>query len=367
MKEGLHSFSKYIEVEGRRIGLTFSVFIVAEIGVNHNGDMELAKQTIQAAAVAGADCVKFQSFRAEEFMSDHDLVYEYENGTRRVKESMYTMFKRLEFPLEFHNEIFEFARSCDLIPLTSVADTECMKTALNAGAGALKLASEDFINYPLLKAAASADVPLILSTGMADESEIYDTVRILRECGCKDVVILHCVSLYPTPTEMANLLRIREIARVTNTCIGYSDHTIGVEACLLAVSLGACVIEKHFTLDRSLPGPDHSFSADPKELSHIVKGVRRIEKMLGNGHITPTKGEEKSRLTFRRSIVAAKDLAAGTILCTDNLDLKRPGNGIHPRHLPELCGRRLNAPISKDQQIKHEILGDRLNLVKYDQ
>jgi N,N'-diacetyllegionaminate synthase len=353
------SFSKHLEIEGRFIGPGHPVFIIAEIGVNHNGDMDIARRTVKAAAKAGADCVKFQSFQTEEFMADRDLVYEYENGGQKIRESMYDMFKRLEFPLDRHHEIFKFARSCGIAPLTSVADPVCMAAALGAGAGALKLASEDLINHPLLREVAKAGLPLILSTGMADEVEIQDALDILMLNQCSNVAFLHCVSLYPTHDEDANIERIKKIKRLTGSIVGYSDHTEGSEACVAAVALGAKIIEKHFTIDRSLPGPDHSLSADSAELKGIVMSVRRIEKMLGTGNIAPSKNEVRSKLSFRRSVVAARDLAAGTALSADDLILKRPGDGLHPRQLSDLYGRRLNATISKDQQMKHEILSNR--------
>ncbi|SDB48961.1 N-acetylneuraminate synthase [Desulfonatronum thiosulfatophilum] len=343
---------KPIQIENRLIGPGHPVFIIAEIGVNHNGDKVLAKRTIEAAARAGADCVKFQTWRTEEFMADRDLEYEYVSGGGLVKEKMYDMFKRLELPLQWHQELFDHARNLGLVPLTSVADPLSTDAALEAGVKALKLASEDLINLPLLEYVAAKDVPLILSTGMADEIEIKDALEIMKHYhALSRTIFLHCVSLYPTKDGEANLLRMQAIQEVTGCIPGYSDHTIGPEACLGAVALGACVLEKHFTLDKGLPGPDHAMSADPKELMRLVSMIRRIDNMLGQKILQLSEREAEVRNTFRRSIVAARDLLAGERLKAEDLSLKRPGYGMQPRNLSNIIGKKIMCNIKKNERI----------------
>ena len=351
------SFSKQIEIEGRCIGPGHPVFFIAEIGLNHNGDMDLAKRTVEAAAKAGADCVKFQTFRTEEFMADRDIEYEYNSGGVVVKEKMYDMFKRLELPFAWHQELFDYARSLGLVPLTSVADHICVDIALKAGVKALKLASEDLINLPLLKYVAAKGIPLILSTGMADEIEIRDAMKIIgRFDGVAKTIFLHCVSLYPVEDTEANLLRMRTLQDLTQSIVGYSDHTEGPEACLGAVALGACILEKHFTFQKNLPGPDHEMSADPGELNELVRMVRRLEKMLGGNNLKISEREAEIRNSFRRSIVASTDLPSGKVLEIGDLALKRPGNGIRPRQFSELIGKNLTHALRKNDQLKPEMM-----------
>ncbi|WP_415518563.1 MAG: N-acetylneuraminate synthase family protein [Desulfovibrio aminophilus] len=347
----MNGFAPMVELEGRCIGPGRPVFVIAEIGINHNGDLDLARRSVDAAAEAGADCVKFQTFRAEEFMADRELEYEYLSAGTPVREKMYEMFKRLELPFAWHRTLFEHARSRGLVPLTSVADPLCVEAALEAGAGAFKLASEDLINLPLLDSVAARGLPLILSTGMADEEEIADALDVLRRRGADRTIFLHCVSLYPTRDEETNLRRMTALARVTGAVTGYSDHTLGSEACLAAVALGACVLEKHFTLDRSLPGPDHSLSADPWELADLVRSVRRVEAMLGGESLEIAAREREFRHAFRRSVVAARPLRRGTVLTADDLTLKRPGSGLRAREIPRLLGRVLDRDLPGDAQI----------------
>jgi len=347
---------KPIQIENHLIGPGHPVFIIAEIGVNHNGDKALAKRTIEAAAEAGADCVKFQTWRTEEFMADRDLEYEYVSEGGLVKEKMYDMFKRLELPLQWHRELFDHARGLGLVPLTSVADPLSTDAALEAGVKALKLASEDLINLPLLEYVATKDVPLILSAGMADEMEIKDALDIMKRFNALSrTIFLHCVSLYPTQDDEANLLRMQAIQEITGCIPGYSDHTIGPEACIGAVALGACVLEKHFTLDKGLPGPDHAMSADPGELGEIVNAVRRMEAMLGNKTLDIPPREHEFRHVFRRSVVAAHALQKGARLAATDIVLKRPGSGLRAREMPKLLGRVLNRDVAADSQIAWEM------------
>lgn len=347
-------FDKTIRIEGKVIGEKQPVFLIAEVGVNHNGDIETAKHMIEVAADCGADCVKFQTFNSEEFMSDKQLTYSYEVRGRKVTEKMYDMFQRLEIPLKSYEILFDHCRQYGLVPLTSVADIEIVDLIEKIGIGAFKLSSEDFINSPLMTHVTQKKLPLILSTGMADREEIEDVLNLLNRFKKRNVVFLHCTSIYPTPDEEANLLRINAIKQTTEAMVGYSDHTRGGRAAIGAVSLGACIIEKHFTLDKNMAGPDHYFSADPRELVNMVDNIRKIEKSLGKDNLELSPIELKQRAQFRRSIVAAINLKKGHILNKNDLVLKRPGNGLHPRNLSKLYDKCLLRSITENEQLSFE-------------
>ena len=340
-------------IGGRPLQPGADPYVVAEIGVNHNGDLSLAKRTIDAAAEAGADAVKFQTFRAEEFMADREVAYEYESGGKRVSESMYRMFKRLELPPAWHGELQSHARSAGVEFLSSVADRESADLLAHLGAPALKIASEDLINLPLLEHAANLRMPVILSTGMGDQAEIDGAFAVLEEGGCTDILLLHCVSLYPTSDDEANLRRMVSLRERYGRPVGYSDHTRGWTAAIGAAALGALLIEKHFTLDRGLPGPDHALSSDPAELAELVAGARRVARQLGSPELTPSPGELKTaRDQFRRSIVAAVDIPENTEIGPEMLRLQRPGTGIHPREAGNLIGKRTRRPFRAAEQLR---------------
>lgn len=349
-------FSKSIAIGSRFIDESSPAFIIAEVGINHNGNLDLAKESIYSAAQAGADCVKFQTFRADEFMADQSLEYEYVSSGVRVKEAMYDMFKRLEMPIFWHSELQKYCQELGVEFLTSVADPLSMKVAIDSGVRALKLASEDLINHRLIDAVAGCELPLILSTGMSSNQELIDVINILKEKQKKNVIFLHCVSLYPTEDDEANLKRMVGISERAGSLIGYSDHTMGSLASIGAVALGARVIEKHFTLDRSLAGPDHSFSSNPIEFKKMVSEIRTIEKLLGNDYLEISGRELSSKQQFRRSIVATRDLVVGSNLSEADLAARRPEGGIHPRELHSVVGKKVKINIKKNQQINWEML-----------
>ncbi len=325
-------------------------YVIAEIGVNHNGDLDLTRRSIDRAVDAGVDAVKFQTFRAEEFMADPDHIYEYESGGAKVRESMFEMFKRLELPERWYDPLRDYARERGVDFLSSSADPESVDLLVDLGVPALKVASEDLINLPLLAHVANAGLPVLLSTGMGDEVEVDRALSVLRP-KVPAILLLHCVSLYPTPDAEVNLRRMTALADRTGLPVGYSDHSRGIEAAVGAVALGARVIEKHFTLDRALPGPDHSLSADPDEMTALVRACRRVASMRGEERVSPSPGEHQARLDFRRSIVAARDLEAGTVLSTSDLALKRPGTGLHPFRMEELLGRRLLTVVARNERL----------------
>lgn len=344
-------FSKEIDIDGRKIGSNHPVFVIAEIGINHNADKNIAKKLIDKIAESGADSVKFQTFSTEEFMSDLRMEYEYESAGQIVRENMYDMFKRLELPLQWHKELFSYARKKGLIPLSTPADIKSADFLADLGISAFKLGSDDLINLPLIRHLVIKGKPIIFSTGMAEEIEISDAVEICKNENARHIVILHCVSLYPAPDGDINLKRMKTLFKHTGSIVGYSDHSEGVEAALGAVSLGAKVIEKHITLDKCMEGPDHKFSSNPEELKQLVRSIRRMEKMLGNGELKPSDSEMVVRKEFRRSIVAACDLAKGCILKSEHLALKRPGKGFKPKEIDIVIGKKLIKDIAMNEMI----------------
>jgi N,N'-diacetyllegionaminate synthase len=348
------AFQRVINIDGRTIGAGAPIFVIAEIGVNHNGDLDLARRLVRAARDAGADAVKFQSYRTEEFVGSRDLTHTYVSGGRQVVESQFDMFARLQMPDQWHEELFRHARELGVIPMTSVADTVSMGVARTAGVAAYKLASEDLVNLPLLEAVAAGDLPVFLSTGMANEQEVADALEVLARHGHGAVVFLHCVSVYPTPDDEVCLDRMHLLARRTGALVGYSDHSLGPVACIAAAALGACVIEKHFTLDRDLPGPDHALSADPAEMREMVAAIRRVERMRGDGKtsIEPSPTERALRPLFRRSLVASRDLESGRVLGLDDLQLQRCGiEGLRQRDAHLLVGHTLRRAVTASQPI----------------
>lgn len=349
-------FNSSIVIDGRKISSKSPPLLIAEIGVNHNGDLDLAMRHIEAAKSSGAEAVKFQTFNADEFMvKKDDWGYKYDTKDGAAEENMYAMFKRLEMRPHWHQILFDYCRSLGVIPLTSVADFQSLDIALDAGMSAIKLSSEDFVNLPLLDRVSKAGLPLILSTGMANEEEMDDAIALLAKNSCSDVVFLHCVSLYPTEDHLAQLLRIKALEKKFNSLVGYSDHTIGIDASILSVALGASIIEKHFTINKNLSGPDHFISADPEELKYLSSGISRAWHLLGHGEINPSNDEMKSREQFRRSLVAARDLKKGDCLAPEDLSLRRAGiEGLRYRDMHVVNGKKLLRNINVGDVIRLE-------------
>jgi len=322
------------------IGEKEPVFIIAEVGINHNGNVRIAKKMVSEAKKCGADAVKFQTFRAEEFVGDKKLIYKYRSGGKTVKESMYGMFKRHEFTEGQYRDIFNFARRVGIIPFSTPSDTQSADLLIDRlGVRLIKIASDDMYNLDLLKYIAKKGLPIIISTGMATLEEIKESFNLIKKEKNNKIIILHCVSLYPTPEELVNLNRMVSIKNIFKCMVGFSDHSDGNEAALASVCLGAKVIEKHFTLDKNMSGPDHRFSADPLELENLVNSVRKIEKMIGDGLFDISKEEMKIRRSFRRSIVAAHFIKKGEKIKNSMLAFRRPGSGHPPKSKALLIGR----------------------------
>ena len=321
------------------------VFIIAEAGVNHNGDLEKAKKMIKVAAEAGADVVKFQTFKAEKLVSSSAKKAQYQqNNIGETDESQFNMLKKLELPYDWHQELIDYAKTHTIQFASTGFDEESVDFLANLGQSFFKIPSGEITNLPYLQHIASKGKPTILSTGMADLQEIVDAVDVLLGAGLskEKITVLHCNTEYPTPMEDVNLKAMLHIKQVLQVKIGYSDHTLGIEVPIAAAALGATVIEKHFTLDRTLPGPDHLASLEPNELKAMVQGIRNIEKALsGSGIKSPSKSESKNKIVARKSILLNKDLVAGTILTKEDLEIKRPGNGISPMKINEVIGKEL--------------------------
>lgn len=328
------------------------VFVIAEAGINHNGSIELAKKMIDAACEACADAVKFQTFNTEGLVTRNAKKAEYQVGNTRERGSQYEMLKRLELKRDEFKQLANYAREKNIIFLSSPFDKDCVDLLDEIGVRTFKIPSGEITNYPLIQYIARKGKPIILSTGMSNLKEITKALNLIRKEGVKDITLLHCVSDYPAKTEDINLKVIETLRGVFGLPVGLSDHTQGIVIPIAAVALGACVIEKHFTLDRKLPGPDHKASLEPPELKEMIKAIREIEKALGNGVKRPTKNEEKIKKLARRSIVARVDIFKGSRITSDMLSIKRPGTGIGPRFLNSVIGKKTKHKIKKDTLLK---------------
>ncbi len=332
-----------IKIGNKTIGNGRPVFIVAELGLNHNGRLALAKKMIIAAKKAGADAVKIQSFTTEDFVGNKKLTYTYKSQGKTVTESQYKMFKRYELNYERQKELFNFAKKTGIIIFSTPQDNSFKAVDYlcdNLKMPLVKVGSDDLTNLFMLEYYASKSKPMAISTGMADLDEVKDAVKTIKKAGNNKIVILKCTSLYPTPSQQANLAQIKTLQSTFKDClIGFSDHTQGSTAAAVAAAMGAVMVEKHFTLNHNLPGPDHWFAADPKELSELVRRVREAEKMPGNPQLILSKAEQAIKNIARRSIVAVKPIRIGQKINAEDLDVKRPGAGLPPKYLPKLIGR----------------------------
>ena len=328
--------------------------IIAEAGVNHNGDIKLAKKLIDVAAKSGADFVKFQTFKANNLLIKNTKKTNYQIKTTGHKENQYELIKRLELTKEMHHELISHCSKKKINFFSTAFDKESLKMLIDLGQEIIKIPSGEITNLPLLKFIGSQKKKVILSTGMSDINEISQALKILKEFGTskKNIYILHCNTEYPTPKKDVNLNAMLTIRDKFNLVVGYSDHTSGIEVPIAAVALGAKIIEKHFTLSRDLDGPDHSSSLEPDELSRMIESIRNIELALGNGLKKPSPSEIKNKKLIRRSIVASQDINKGELFSEKNLDVKRPANGISPMEWDKLIGTFSPKKFKKDQKIK---------------
>ena len=317
-----------------------SVFIIAEAGVNHNGSIELAKQLIDVAVEAGVDAVKFQTFKAENLVSKSAQKAEYQKETTDNKESQFEMIKKLELDVDTHYELIEYCNSKNIMFLSTPFDLDSIELLDKLGLEIFKIPSGEITNLPYLRKIGALNKQVILSTGMADIGEIEDALDVLIDAGTtkEKITVLHANTMYPTPMEDVNLRAMVTIGDTFDITYGYSDHTLGIEVDIAAVAMGAQVIEKHFTLDKSMEGPDHKASLEPYELKVMVKAIRNIEIALGSKVKKPSKSEKSNMEVARKSIVAKCTIQKGELLSEENLTVKRPGNGINPMRWDEIVG-----------------------------
>jgi N-acetylneuraminate synthase len=315
------------------------VFIIAEAGVNHNGDIGLAKQLIDVAKQAGCDAVKFQTFRAEKIVTKiaQKAVYQVKNTGRN--ESQYEMLKKLELSYKEYEVLAQYSKEKNIQFLSTPFDEESADVLEVLGMKIFKIPSGEITNQPLLKHIAQKGKPMIVSTGMCTLDEIQEAVEWIYETGNQNVTLLHCTTNYPASVEEVNLYAMETMQQTFKRPVGYSDHTLGIEVPIAATALGATVIEKHFTLSREMEGPDHAASLEPKELEAMVKGIRNIENALGNGKKEPTLTEQMNRQVARKSIVAKQEILPGEKIQKSHLEMKRPGTGISPKYLDKVIGK----------------------------
>ena len=329
--------------------------IIAEAGVNHNGSVEIAKRLIDAAALAGADYVKFQTFKTEQLVTKQAKQAAYQAMNTEISDnSQYAMLKKLELNREQHHELINYCNSKNIKFFSTAFDMESVNFLSYLHLGLWKIPSGEITNYPYLKRIAQENQPVILSTGMSIMEDIKAAINVFVKHGTdkQQITVLHCNTQYPTPMQDVNLLAMQTIAKEFGVKVGYSDHTLGIEIPIAAVALGATVIEKHFTLDRNMEGPDHKASLEPDELKAMVCAIRNVEKALGSSEKTVSASESENKNVARKSIVAAKCIAKGALLTEENLTVKRPGNGISPMKWEEVIGKVAVRDFKEDELIE---------------
>ena len=329
------------------------VFIIAEAGVNHNGSLELAKKLIDVAVVSGADAVKFQTFKAENLVSKNAQKADYQKQTTNNEESQFDMIKKLELDVQTHRILMDYCKEKNIMFLSTPFDHDSIDLLNDLGLEIFKIPSGEITNLPYLRHIGKLNKKVILSTGMADIGEIEDAMDILINAGTKkeNITVLHANTMYPTPMEDVNLKAMVTIGKTFDVAFGYSDHTLGIEVDIAAVAMGACCIEKHFTLDCTMEGPDHKASLEPNELKAMVKAIRNIELALGSSVKKPSKSEMPNMQIARKSIVAKIEIKKGDKLSEENITIKRPGNGINPMRWDEIVGTIAAKDYKEDELI----------------
>lgn len=328
--------------------------IIAEAGVNHNGDMALARQLVDIAADAGADLVKFQTFRAARLATASAAKAEYQKASTGAAESQYEMLTRLELSDQDHRELLAYSKNRGISFFSTGFDVESVEMLVGLGQNMFKIPSGEVTNLPYLRYVGGLGGDVILSTGMATLSDIEGALIALELAGTprERVTVLQCTTEYPATAQDVNLRAMQSIRDAFGVRVGYSDHTEGIEIAIAAVALGASVIEKHFTSNRQLPGPDHFASLEPGELAAMVRAIRNVEVALGDGVKRPSTGENRNRSAVRKSIVASRSIVAGEVFSTNNLATKRPGTGLSPMRWDEVLGRRAVRAYAADEAIE---------------
>ena len=348
-----------VKIEDKLVGVEEPVFIVAEAGVNHNGSVKLAKKLIDAAVGAKADAVKFQTFKTENLLLKTAGKPEYQTKNVDPNISQYEMLKKLELNEAQHRELYDYAKDNNIIFLSTPYDEESVELLERLGVKAYKLSSIEIVNHPFIEYVAKKNKPMVMSTGLSTMEEIRRAVEVVEKAGYKhNLILLHCHFNYPTDYEDVNLKVMPLLAEKFNVLVGFSDHTRGIIAPVVAVSLGANVIEKHITTDKMLPGPDHSASLEPEEFKGMVSGIRTAEKIIGTSLERIPSKAELSNIISRKSIVARKEIAKGDVLTQDVLCAKRPGTGIYPTYanISKIVGKKARCVIEKDTLITWEMI-----------
>lgn len=345
----------HIEIAGRKVGPNQPCFIIAEAGVNHNGSVELAMRLVDAAASAGADAVKFQTFLADRLVARNAPKAAYQKEPTGNNESQYDMLRRLELDEKAFRKLKAFSEDHGLVFLSTPFEEASADFLETLDIAAYKIPSGELTNLPFLTHIARKGRPMLMSTGMTTMNEVSRAVESVQSAGCRELALLQCVSAYPADPSDANLAVLATLAGAFGVPVGYSDHTLGIEVALAAVALGACVLEKHFTLDRSLPGPDHRASSEPFEMAALIAGVRKVEAAHGDGIKHPVSSESDTAIVARKSLVAARDIPKDAILNSSMVTVRRPGTGMAPNRADELLGRKALCQIPEGTILTREM------------
>ena len=349
--------NKFITIDGRKIGPDYAPYIIAELSANHNGDINRAYQIMEEAKKAGADAIKLQSYTHETITMDCDSEEFQIRGGLWDGQTLYELYKGAHMPWDWHELLFAKAKELDITIFSSPFDFTAVDLLEELNAPAYKIASFELIDLPLIARVAKTGKPMIMSTGMANQEEIQEAVDCARSNGCEELIVLHCVSGYPAPAEQYNLRTIADISERFNVLSGLSDHTIDNATAVASVVLGACLIEKHVTMDRNGGGADDSFSLEPKELAQLCKDSKTAWQSLGHVNYERTEAE-KGNVKFRRSLYVVKDVAEGEQFTPDNVRSIRPGFGLAPKYYDEVIGKFASKPISKGTPMKGEYIQD---------
>lgn len=341
---------KRIKIGNKTIGEDEPCFIIAEAGVNHNGKIQLAKKLIDVAVEAGCDAIKFQTFNTEEVVTLESPKAEYQQK-KTGNGRQYEMIKKLELSEKDFRELAEYIDQKGIIFLSTPFDKKSADLLEQLEVPAFKIGSGDLTNLPLLKYISKKGRPMVISTGMATLAEVKEAVNTVINAGNEQFILLHCTSNYPVRVVDCNLRAMNTLKKEFDVPVGYSDHTLGVVIPVVAVAMGASVIEKHFTMNKKLPGPDHSSSLEPDELKEMIKQIRTVEIAFGSEEKKPVESELELQKVVRRSIVARMDISQGTLITTEMLNIKRPGTGLAPKRISEIAGKRAKKDIIKDELI----------------
>lgn len=344
-----------MQINNRKIGQGFAPYIIAEISANHNGNKQAALDLIQVAKKSGADAVKLQTYTADTITLNSNASDFQIHGGLWDGRTLYDLYQEAYTPWEWHKELFDYARSLELTIFSSPFDNTAVDLLEDLNAPAYKIASFEAIDLPLIKYVAQTGKPMIISTGMADAEEIAEAIAAARDGGCKELAILHCVSGYPAPAQDYNLRTLIDMQQRFNLPVGLSDHTLDNTTAIAAVSLGACIVEKHFTLDRSRGGPDDSFSLEPQELTALCRDTKTAWEALGNVDYGK-KSSEQGNVKFRRSLYFVKDMKAGDIIDSTCVRSVRPGYGLAPKYLESILGKAVITDIEKNTAVKIEVI-----------